>query len=232
MWRRSSPFPSCSSPAGPPTPLVGGLLIAGVRPGRLLRRPITAPAPLGPPTAQALQATRLGAGSAPLAGRALRPGVDRAGARHQRAPRRIRHGPRRGRHRRTEASVDSGPRHRGRLLRPALLRRARRAAGRQRAGRPPRSAARDRLAHRAQRRHPRRRRDGHAPAAVGGPHRDGPARRPRRSGADRPARTRHQPGPGRRDDARRPGDPRPLRARHGPARPANTSAARGVAVTR
>ena len=77
--------------------VVGGLLVAGVRPDRLPRRPITAPAALGPPSAKALQATRLGAGSAPLAGRALRPGVDRAGARHQRAPRRIRHGPRRGR---------------------------------------------------------------------------------------------------------------------------------------
>ena len=42
---------------------------------------------------------------------------------------------------------------------------------------------------------PRRRRAGHAPAAGGGPHRDGAARRPRRSGADRPAGARHQPRP-------------------------------------
>ena len=75
------------------------------------------------------------------------------------------------------------------------------------------------LAHRAQSRHPRLRRDGHAPATVRGPDRDGPTRRPRRGGTDRPSRTRHHPGPGRRDNRRRPGVDRPLRPRHVPARP-------------
>ena len=81
---------------------------------RLLRRPLTSPPPLGSPSAQALQASRLGPGSAAGAGGALRPGVDRAGKRCQRASRWVRHGPCRGRDRRTEAPVGSGPRHRGR----------------------------------------------------------------------------------------------------------------------
>ena len=39
---------------------VGGLLIAGVRPGALLRRPIAAPAPLGPPAATSAPSDAVG----------------------------------------------------------------------------------------------------------------------------------------------------------------------------
>ena len=93
---------------------LGGLLVAGCTlilffVGRSLR-----PLPWIHRAAKALQATRLGAGSAHFAGRSVRSGVDRAGEWHERAPRRIRPGARRGRDRRPEALVCPGPRRRRR----------------------------------------------------------------------------------------------------------------------
>ena len=80
-----------------------------------------------------LQAAALGAGPAPVADRSVPARVDRPEGRHERADRGVRRRPDGRGDRRPETPLDADARRCRRLLHPAVLRGARRAAGRRRA---------------------------------------------------------------------------------------------------